>query len=52
MDGGGGKREKGGMRGGREGVGYRSFETHQFGECQLGEGSLSRDLNTGSVIVN
>lgn len=46
------ERARASERTGREEAGCRSFEMHPFGECQLGEGSLSRDLNADSVIVN
>lgn len=45
------EREKGGG-GGREGSARDPWKRIRFVECQLEEGSLSHDLNTGNVIVN
>lgn len=46
------RERKAGVEGGREGVSADPRKRIRFVECQLEEGSRSRDLNTGSIIVN
>lgn len=46
------EREKGEGRGEEKGSAIDPRKRIRFVECQLEEGSLSRDLNTGSITVN